>query len=111
MYCLLKKKIKNMIEPIRPNDVWIEIPEFVIEIVNKMIKEAWDGEEAKISQKDVVDKILRGYPGMEKITTGTVYKKHWLDFEDLYRKVGWKVIYDKPGFNESYEPYFKFTKE
>ena len=100
-----------MIVPISPNDVRIEIPEFVIEIVNEMIKEAWDGEEAKISQKHIIDRILRKYPGMEKITTATVYKKHWLDFEDSYRKVGWKVIYDKPGFNEFYEPYFKFTKE
>ena len=39
-----------MIVPISPNDVRIEIPEFVIEIVNEMIKEAWDGEEAKISE-------------------------------------------------------------
>lgn len=27
----------------------------------------------------------------------------------VYEKAGWKVSYDKPGYNESYDPYFKFT--
>lgn len=100
-----------MIEPIKPSDVDIRIPDFVIEIVNEFIKKEWDGERSRILQTDIVNEIVARYPGMGDITSQTVYKTHWLDFEDLYRQVGWKVKYDKPGFNEFYEPFFIFEKE
>ena len=101
-----------MIEPIRPSDVNITIPDFVINIVNKFIKKEWDGEKARILQKDIVHEIIAKYPESEvDITSQTVYKNHWLDFEDLYRQVGWKVEYDRPGFNEFYEPIFVFKKK
>ena len=35
---------------------------------------------------------------------------HWLDFEPVYRAAGWKVYYDRPGYNESYEGFYKFDK-
>ena len=74
------------------------------------IKKEWNGEEARILQKDIVNEIIAKYPGMEDITSQTVYRNHWLDFENLYKQVGWKVEYDKPGFNEFYEPVFIFKK-
>jgi len=100
-----------MIEPIKPSDVDIEIPDLVIEIVNEFIKKEWDGEQSRILQTDIVNEIIARYPGMEDITSETVFKNHWLDFEDVYRQVGWKVEYDKPGFNEFYEPFFIFEKQ
>ncbi len=100
-----------MIEPIRPSDVNITIPDFVIVIVNEFIKKEWDGEEARILQKDIVNEIVARYPGMEDITSQTIYRSHWLDFEGLYREAGWKVEYDKPAFNEFYEPFFVFKKK
>lgn len=100
-----------MIEPIRPSDVNITIPDFVIVIVNEFIKKEWDGEEARILQKDIVNEIVARYTGMEDITSQTIYRNHWLDFEGLYREAGWKVEYDKPAFNEFYEPIFVFKKK
>lgn len=100
-----------MIEPIKPSDVDFNIPDFVIEIVNEFIKKEWDGEQSRILQTDIVNEIIARYPGMEDITSETVFKNHWLDFEDVYRQVGWKVEYDKPGFNEFYEPFFIFEKQ
>jgi hypothetical protein len=35
---------------------------------------------------------------------------HWLDFEPVYRKAGWSVHYDRPGYNENYEGHYKFNK-
>ena len=35
--------------------------------------------------------------------------RHWLDVEAVYEKAGWHVVYDRPGFNESYEANFAFT--
>lgn len=50
---------------------------------------------------------------MEKKTTGptvtTKVPQHWLNFEGAYRRAGWKVEFDKPGYNESYPATFKFT--
>jgi len=39
------------------------------------------------------------------------FDKHWLDFEALFEKVGWKVYHDKPAYNENYEPTFKFWRK
>ena len=39
-----------------------------------------------------------------------IYDKNWLDVEDVYESAGWKVEYDKPGYNENYEPTFTFSR-
>ena len=33
-----------------------------------------------------------------------------MDFEDLYRKSGWSVSYDKPAYNENYDAFLIFNK-
>lgn len=40
----------------------------------------------------------------------TEIQQHWLDFEPVYRAAGWKVYYDKPGYNEDYEGFYQFDK-
>ena len=45
-----------------------------------------------------------------KITEQEVYDRNLLDVEDAYRKLGWKVAYDKPGYNEAYEGTYQFKK-
>jgi hypothetical protein len=40
-----------------------------------------------------------------------VYAKGWLNFEAIYEEAGWKVVYDKPGYNETYDANFTFTKK
>ena len=29
----------------------------------------------------------------------------------LFEEAGWNVQYDKPGYNENYDAYFKFTEK
>lgn len=38
------------------------------------------------------------------------FSRGWFDVESSYRRVGWRVEYDKPGYNESYEGFWKFSK-
>ena len=46
---------------------------------------------------------------MKKTSADKICEEGWLDVEDVYRKAGWEVIYDAPGYNESfYEPSFEF---
>jgi hypothetical protein len=97
-------------KPIRPSQVQerkVEIPDVVIECVNKMIQSEWSGFQSKIYQKDLVNKIIES----SVFTREEIFAKHYLDFEYLYKKAGWKVVYDKPAYNEDYEAYFVFSKK
>jgi hypothetical protein len=96
------------VKPIRPDEVAEEklntLPESVIEVFNDLIAENWDGKSSHVLQRDVVDRIKR------KMETNH-FKTSWLDVEDIYRRAGWDVEYDKPGYNESYDASFTFTKK
>ena len=57
--------------------------------------------------------ILNAPEGVREIISKAfekVFKNKWLDVEEVYRKAGWKVEYDKPGYCEDYEAYFVFEK-
>jgi hypothetical protein len=94
------------IKPITPNEVHIEIPDKVIEVFNKLIKSNWDGDEAVVYQDDAVGALC----GELKVFSSEIYGKHYLDVEEVYRKAGWYVEYDKPGFNDDYRAYYIFRK-
>lgn len=100
------------IEPIKPNDVIDEklksIPPEVIESFNEIIVEKFNGTESTFKQDDVITKILNKLTNINK---SDIFNKHWLDVEEIYRKIGWKVEYDKPGYNESYAANFTFKKK
>jgi len=81
------------------------MPDEVIQIFNELITQKFDGHRAIVHQGAVVKKLGElGYGSSE------VFRMGWLDVEDIYRQQGWNVVYDKPGYNESYEAYFKFSK-
>ena len=40
-----------------------------------------------------------------------LFDNHYLDIEPAYRNAGWKVEFDKPGYNETYDSYFVFSKK
>lgn len=77
------------------------IPDGVIKAVNQLLKENASSTYIVLKQCDVV-KAIKECMG---VTTVPV---KWLDFEPVFRKAGWKVEYDKPGYNESYEATFAF---
>lgn len=99
-----------MVDPIKPEEVTHNIPDFVIEAVNKLIREKWNGKEAIIKQDEIMELISSDDIDNDKPSRYMIYANHWLDFENLYRKAGWIVMFDKPGYNENYPPYFKFKK-
>jgi hypothetical protein len=82
------------------------IPEAIIRAVNECISEKFRNNGSfTILQEDIVAKAIKFD---ERLTSHIIYEKKYLDFEALYREAGWKVEYDKPAYNESYEPYFTF---
>lgn len=95
--------------PIRPHEVSIArgIPLDVIAAFNTLIVTHWNGHEARFTQEDVVQMILLR---LGETARSRIFEEHWLDVEQAYREAGWNVTYDKPGYNESYEPSFVFRK-
>ena len=37
-----------------------------------------------------------------------IFKKGWLNVEEMYREAGWQVTYDRPAYNETGYAYFYF---
>jgi len=83
-----------------------EIPSVVIEIFDGLITENWSDGEAVVGQNEAVKRIAERL----KISRQAVFDRGLLDVMSVYERAGWKVAYDKPGFNETYEATFTFTK-
>jgi acyl carrier protein phosphodiesterase len=102
----------SVIKPIKPNEIQkiknSKIPEWIINIVNEMLIEKWDGREARFTLKEVMNAVMAVAP--EGMTREHIYNNHWMDFEDLYRQEGWKVEFDKAAYNEDYDDFYRFTK-
>jgi hypothetical protein len=82
------------------------IPSIVFEVFNELIAKNFSGSRAIVRQNEVV--TLLTAVGLSR---QEIYDNHWLDVENSYQKAGWKVTYDKPGYNESYDAYFEFVKK
>lgn len=96
------------IRPVRPEEV-VDlqkklIPPEVIETFNRFIGSTVLNGRAVVKQREVVDALAE--KGLDR---SAIYDNGWLNVEDIYRDAGWKVVYDKPGYNESYPPTFTFT--
>ena len=98
-------------KPIRPSECAEQegshIPEIVISVVNSFLKERYrnDGK-ITIKQDEIIARIQRLNPDLDR---REIFDNKWLDFETVYRKNGWEVNYDKPGYCETYDAYFEFT--
>ncbi len=101
-----------MTAPITPQEA-IEkknasFPDEIIDAFNELIAQDFDGFSATVYQKDVVALIKKK---LKIESSDVIFKKKWLDVEPIFRKAGWEVDFDKPGYNESYEPCFKFSRK
>lgn len=97
--------------PITPKEAFEEqaesIPPQVYDVVNEFIKQRSSDNPITINQDEVMEGILAKFPDM---TRAEVFKKRWLDFEAAYKKAGWRVEYDKPGYNETYVGFWEFRR-
>ena len=95
------------VRPLSPKEVVEKkinsIPDAVFEVFNELIAKDFNGAYAIVKQKEVVKRLVE-----KGLKEKEIYENHWLDVEDVYWKAGWKVEYDKPAYNESYDAYFEF---
>lgn len=98
----------NKIKPIKPGEVVKkkkqDIPDAVFEAFNELIAENYNGQTATVYTKDVVKRMVA--KGLKR---SEIFKKDWLEVEDVYDKAGWETDYDSPARDENFEPHFTFT--
>lgn len=98
-----------MTKPIRPEDIGAakveNFPAAVFDAFNAEITAKFQAGMARIRQDVVVQRLIDG--GFKR---QEIFDAGWLNVEDAYRAAGWKVNYDKPGFNEIGEAYFEFIR-
>lgn len=96
--------------PITPDEVadakQASFPDEVFQAFNGLIAEKFSGGRAVVKQDDVVERIVSKLD----CTRQEVFNKGWLNVEEAYRKAGWIVEYDKPGYNETYDAFFTFKQ-
>lgn len=96
-----------MTNPLTPDEVAVSkrthLPDFVIDAFNELLIESFHNGAARILQKDAVARIKAKHPELE-------FNMKWLDVERTFEAYGWKVVYDKPGWDESYDAFFRFTR-
>ena len=95
-------------KPITPNEVASQklktMPEGVLAAFNELIASKYTDGISVVTQDDVIKLIFL----KTDINRAEVFKEGYLNVEEIYREAGWKVEYDKPGYNESYSPFFTF---
>lgn len=88
------------------NGVYIRecIPPLMVQAVNELLAEKFNTGRIILRQQEVKARYLK-----VSNTPEDEFKVDWLNFEPLFRDRGWTVKYDKPGYTESYDPYFEFS--
>ena len=93
----------------------------VVRVVNAMLVAEYPVDDAYVSitlklediVKRVVDELVATDVGTRETTDAIraqLFKERAFDFEEYYRKVGWKVIFDRPAYCETYPARFIFKK-
>lgn len=110
-----------MVVPFTPAEVADQqvkrLPEFVIEAVNEVLVKKTVNGYGTIPQDDLIEAICvkarmtmsHKFKSVAQLRE-VLFAERWLDFEKTYRAAGWKVDYDRPGYNESYSATFTFSK-
>ena len=89
-----------------------EMPEAIIQATNELIVRKWNGHDATIKINEIVEQYFRVIGEKETaVKRKELFENHYLDIEPAYRNAGWKVEFDKPGYNESYDAFFVFSKK
>lgn len=104
-----------MAKPITPAEIGAYkatvIPEAVIEAFNELIAARFTNGEATVKSSEVellaVRKLKKA--GNRHAKAQTLYDNGWMNVEEMYREAGWRVKYDRPGYNESYAATYVFT--
>jgi hypothetical protein len=94
-------------KPLSPSEIKYDIPDFVIDAVNRLLEKNFRGKACTIKAKDIISEGQRtGRGGSNK----DWYKEKWMDFENIFREHGWVVEYESSSYGESsFDSFYRFT--
>lgn len=99
------------VKPISPSEVVkrreASLPDGVIKAFNDLIAKHWNGYSANFT----LDAAAKAVAHEMGCTTQHCFAEHWLDVENVFAKHGWVVVFDKPGYCESYAANYTFRKK
>ena len=109
------------IKPFSPDDAlaqkYADIPDFVIDAINKLLAKTIQGGYARFTQDEAVDAILANMPEDVKASCANdherrqyVFSHKLLDFEGLYREHGWTVVVDKQSYGDTSPSSYTFNR-
>ncbi len=106
----IEENVIEEVKPLSPSDVKTnkKVHPDIIWAVNELLKERYKKGIVTILQKDIVAKFKTRNP---EYYIQDLYDSGSMNFEPIYRAKGWKVEYDKPAYNESYDAYFTFSEK
>lgn len=85
-----------------------EIPEPVFEVWNSLIVGNLKVQNGNVNSEFFLEDLTEKLTTVMNVSRELAKDKGWFDLEDIFRDKGWKVEFNKPGYNESYPAYFKF---
>lgn len=95
--------------PSQVKDFRSEIDDKMVEAVNSLLLEKRHTNPILIKQEELIRayRLVCSGKGVD-MPRSEVFKSGVLNIEEAFKKKGWLVEYDKPAYNETYEPYFTF---
>jgi len=103
----MKKNYK--VKPIKPSEIKDDIPNKVIQVFNKLIRNSWRNNKAVVYENEV-KKLTKYYFAKNKMSEPFLFKYFYLDIIALYKEAGWKVQYFKPLLAGDYVAQYIFRK-
>jgi hypothetical protein len=111
-----------MIKPFTPDEALAQkhanIPDFVIDAINKLLAKTVQNGHSQFKQDDAVDAILANMPEDLRASLSNdherrqyVFTHKLLDFEPLYREHGWTVVYDKQSYGDTSPSSYTFSRK
>lgn len=95
-------------KPLSPSEIHKEaiesVPDCIISGFNKAILDNWNGSSAHFTISEVHNNI-------RAINDGVVPEYYWDIVKAKFKEAGWsKIDYDRPGYCETYETNYTFSK-
>jgi ribosomal protein L14 len=107
-----------MVKPISFEEINVAkkatIPDAIIVAANELLISNWDGKAARFTKNALISAYIKLIPDDDRSPSAIeseLYKKHWLDIEELFSDVGWNVIFNSPDRDESFEDCYTFKKK
>lgn len=109
-------KKTNKVKPLSFQEVYEKtrtfIPDEVIESINELILDNYDCEDesATIDVSELIERVNKKHTQPYSYRKEHFENNNWFCFAYLYEENGWDVQFIQPDSNESFEPYYYFTR-